>query len=483
MSVPNGHRGITLIALVITIIVLLILAAVSIAALTGESGIITQTETAKIATELTEIKERLEIIQLEGQVTEENRKYMTVQEVKNELPNIAEKYDGKIGVYRAEPVYLGEEEEEIAKIAKNYGYRILNMTEDEFKYYIELGIVEDSVTANSNNKVGRELATADFPDTIKIGSNTYSNGWYLIGNYTEEEKNNNTYQNQFEQLGIKDTTHAPYLVNYETRSVFSVNGMIMYLAQIPVHTFQDNNFKLVNAITYVGDTSVKNGSYYGNMYSTSLYQETISPIYSDNNGNLEYDENGALILDKDNAIPVLEVQEKYQINDSYSVNVTVSADSYKEQNSTNNTGKYSLPVTIVALSENSGDYISWIGINKGYLHVYSYRENSVAGVEEELTKEGFASIDISRYEGQPINIQVVAVRGGETKVYINGELIKTFISGSNKFTYKYATIGDLRVGRNLKFTGKVYNFGIYGVALTEEEIQENYEEAKAYLDI
>ena len=41
------ERGITLIALVITIIVLLILAGVSISMLTGENGIITQAQTAK----------------------------------------------------------------------------------------------------------------------------------------------------------------------------------------------------------------------------------------------------------------------------------------------------------------------------------------------------------------------------------------------------------------------------------------------------
>ena len=41
------ERGITLIALVITIIVLLILAGVSISMLTGENGILTQAQTAK----------------------------------------------------------------------------------------------------------------------------------------------------------------------------------------------------------------------------------------------------------------------------------------------------------------------------------------------------------------------------------------------------------------------------------------------------
>ena len=52
-----NNKGITLIALVITIIVLLILAAVSIAMLTGENGILTQAQRAKEQTSVAEEKE------------------------------------------------------------------------------------------------------------------------------------------------------------------------------------------------------------------------------------------------------------------------------------------------------------------------------------------------------------------------------------------------------------------------------------------
>ncbi len=54
----RNNKGITLIALVITIIVLLILAGVSIAMLTGENGILTQATKSVDATELAEAKER-----------------------------------------------------------------------------------------------------------------------------------------------------------------------------------------------------------------------------------------------------------------------------------------------------------------------------------------------------------------------------------------------------------------------------------------
>ena len=54
----RNQKGITLIALVITIIVLLILAGVSIATLTGDNGVLTQANNAKVS-------------QIEGQVEEE----------------------------------------------------------------------------------------------------------------------------------------------------------------------------------------------------------------------------------------------------------------------------------------------------------------------------------------------------------------------------------------------------------------------------
>ena len=57
----KSTKGITLIALVITIVVLLILAGVSIATLTGENGILTQAEDAKTKTTKEEARERIQL--------------------------------------------------------------------------------------------------------------------------------------------------------------------------------------------------------------------------------------------------------------------------------------------------------------------------------------------------------------------------------------------------------------------------------------
>ena len=56
------NKGITLIALVITIIVLLILAGISIAMLTGENGILTKADEAKRETRRQEIIESAKLV-------------------------------------------------------------------------------------------------------------------------------------------------------------------------------------------------------------------------------------------------------------------------------------------------------------------------------------------------------------------------------------------------------------------------------------
>ena len=67
----NFNKGITLIALVITIIVLLILAGVSISMLTGDNGILTQAKLAKEKTEEAQRKEEQQLESLLNRITSE----------------------------------------------------------------------------------------------------------------------------------------------------------------------------------------------------------------------------------------------------------------------------------------------------------------------------------------------------------------------------------------------------------------------------
>ena len=60
----KSTKGITLIALVVTIIVLLLLAGVSIAMLTGNNGILTQGQRAKEETRIAGVEEVVKLLQI-----------------------------------------------------------------------------------------------------------------------------------------------------------------------------------------------------------------------------------------------------------------------------------------------------------------------------------------------------------------------------------------------------------------------------------
>ena len=81
----NGKNGITLIALVITIIVLLILAGVTIATLTGDNGILTKAQSAKKVSTDAEIEEKVKLAVIASKINESNT--VDTDELTTELNN------------------------------------------------------------------------------------------------------------------------------------------------------------------------------------------------------------------------------------------------------------------------------------------------------------------------------------------------------------------------------------------------------------
>ena len=86
----NTTEGITLIALVITIIVLLILAGVTIATLTGDNGILTKAGDAKTQTEQAKEDENLKIA-IAGSYGTDGK--LNLKDLKDNLTNQGIDYD------------------------------------------------------------------------------------------------------------------------------------------------------------------------------------------------------------------------------------------------------------------------------------------------------------------------------------------------------------------------------------------------------
>ena len=137
------EKGITLIALVITIIVLLILAGVSIAMLTGENGILTQAQRAKSETEEAQEKEEILLALNTLQIDDNGYKKVTKEEFQKEIDK--QFGEGKADVYEngynafsiifkyEDKNYRIEEDGTINKI--DIALKITN--EEEFKEFAE----------------------------------------------------------------------------------------------------------------------------------------------------------------------------------------------------------------------------------------------------------------------------------------------------------------------------------------------------------
>ena len=130
MEQKNKIKGITLIALVITIIVLLILAGISIATLTGENGIIEKAQKAKEATQIAQYTEELQIIGLGLQPDRtidkiETQEYMNLYEEKIRNDDIFEGYQ--------EITQLSYLDEITIQIITKEGY-VFWVTEDDVKF-------------------------------------------------------------------------------------------------------------------------------------------------------------------------------------------------------------------------------------------------------------------------------------------------------------------------------------------------------------
>ena len=191
-KVQRREKGITLIALVVTIIVLLILAGVSIQMLTGETGIIKQAQKAAIATKFAGYKEEMEM-NLMGDENLENFEVGNIilldKNVKKYIPSLIEEDIGKIGIICGKLYYFGDDEI-CKKVAKSLNIEIApeEMTTDEFENQMETKAIEESIkkmTGNSfilDNEDGSEQEVG-----IKLVNKSFGNDWKIITEIKENE--------------------------------------------------------------------------------------------------------------------------------------------------------------------------------------------------------------------------------------------------------------------------------------------------------
>ena len=160
------NKGITLIALVITIIVLLILAAVSISTLTGESGILTKANEAVIQTNLGTVREAYDLYRTENyeknkeDFTEllkkvpvgENGEYVwAIQDLKElKVDNLGEYGTGTIpesvsDVLDFDNLYIVDQNDNVSYVVDGKIYGGIELAKDIEKPKEPIGLLKDMV--------------------------------------------------------------------------------------------------------------------------------------------------------------------------------------------------------------------------------------------------------------------------------------------------------------------------------------------------
>ena len=309
-------NGITLIALIITIIVLIILAGISISMLTGQNGILTQAQNAKNSTEQSGAKEKVELAvtgaigqSQDGKVTIDNLKteisnYGGSLE-KNEFPTLANidnnkflvKSDGSVLRYKEMSEITGQETENTTTKDSlgNYiivpaGFKIINPTDNVTKgiviedishtategsqfVWIPVGnVIKDSngntetitlgrYVFNEDGTINEELSKIEPEDQLKI---SFSSSGY----YTEGLKDSNTINMHAKDIKdfknkVTNITQGYYIGRYEARTNIK-------------RTLSTTDDKLTK-ITVKPDEYVYN-------YTTQLQASALSrKMYSDSN--------------------------------------------------------------------------------------------------------------------------------------------------------------------------------------------------------
>ena len=169
MKIWNKNRGITLIALVVTIVVLLILAGISVSMLTGQNGILNKAAEAKEMTEISSKDEQRKLAQAEALMNTEKTTYKGVTLPEGFAPT---KIDGEDSIDDGLVItdgngneYVWVEVPRTDTVYPNAGINITEFTDEEYT----------KIESDLNEYTKDYKKNTDYRDVYYEDS---TNGWY-----------------------------------------------------------------------------------------------------------------------------------------------------------------------------------------------------------------------------------------------------------------------------------------------------------------
>ena len=273
-------KGVTLIALVVTIIVLLILAGVSVTTLTGENGVITQAVKSKKMTELAQCKEEYQMFISEEMVKDDKFKKTSLTAGETNLIYNTQKPGETGNIYNVMPSLKNNEYSQKIEIIK--GDLLLNTKDPkEIQLAQSIGIQPNPydivngelLSSNGNLLLMDETGTVTIPDRVtKIGDGAFRGVDGLktiiipgtvkeIGNHAFS--GNQTLENVIIEEGVEKIGNSSFEYCSSLKKMYmpnSVNdlGARAFLGCVNLLDFNvSNNIKILSNNVFSGCRAIK----------------------------------------------------------------------------------------------------------------------------------------------------------------------------------------------------------------------------------
>ena len=278
IKLRENKKGITLVALVVTIVVLLILAGVSLNLLIGNNGIITRAKQAKISNDLSSYKEQLAMFIADKKAENpefyessltagKNNLYYNTKTAEDEktikdiINDVKDEYLDSLEVVKGK-LTINTQDKDIIKVAQAVGV-------EPNPYVIKDG---ELISSNGNLLLVDENGTLTLPDSVtKIGEGAFSNVEGLktiiipgtvktIG--TDAFRDNTTLekvvmQEGVETIGISAFQSCNNLVDVVLpESIKNIETQAFYLCRKLSHIEIPSNIEEIKSYVFAGDENL-----------------------------------------------------------------------------------------------------------------------------------------------------------------------------------------------------------------------------------
>ena len=529
----ENRKAITLIVLVVTVVVLLILAGVSIAMLTGNSGILTQSMRAKISTELSSYKEELELFKIEqiskndgfieGSLTagKNNLFYNTQEEeeqgkgtIRDIITNISDDYFEKLEVIKGELLINTKDNNEI-KVAKSLGIEVNPYDIDENGVLLSSGnnlalmdengtlVIPDSVTEIGAGAFANEgLKTIIIPGTVKkIGANAFAYNTTLETVIMQEG---------VEEIGTDAFQFCTNLKNVELPESLIKIGKVAFYNCINLQEISiPSKIKIIEyytfaACTRLGKIELKEGleEIKGNSFLSTAFSEITIPSTVDTIGSSVFYGNKNLkniIINKKEGEEAKFVYESGMLMTSKKDVILFASDSYlksidtfeipdgvKEYNLNitqyNNIKKIVIPEALKSISVEEGIFPSSID----EMEIKGNNEIFAVSNEDKILYRKDTKQLVLCYSKE----KIIDLKDEENKIGILSTGLKSFVTAENAetiilpdslqrieyqaFNGNFPNLKEIKIGKNVTYIDALFKYMNYNGKVTIDSGNENY---------